>query len=70
MEALYFETNRKIQETQNYFQQLNNIHTDTSEAESSILRNIAVVNAYVVLINHTFFDKNFIKCSDFLLILF
>lgn len=47
MEALYFETNRLIQDTQNYFQQLNNVHTDTSEVESSILRNIAMVNAYV-----------------------
>lgn len=45
MESLYFETNRLIQDTQGFFQQLNNIKTDTSEVESSILRNIAMVNA-------------------------
>lgn len=45
METLYFETNRLIQDTQSFFQQLNNIKTDTSEVESNILRNIAIVNA-------------------------
>lgn len=45
MEALYFETNRLIQDTQAFFQQLNNARTDTSEVESSILKNIAMVNA-------------------------
>lgn len=45
MEALYFETNRLIQDTQNCFQRLNNVHADTSEVENSILRNIAMVNA-------------------------
>ncbi|XP_055324524.1 probable Golgi SNAP receptor complex member 2 [Sitodiplosis mosellana] len=45
MEALYFETNRLIQDTQGYFQQLNNPRVDTSEAESNILKNIAMVNA-------------------------
>lgn len=45
MEALYFETNRLIQDTQGYFQQLNNSRIDTSEVESNITRNIAMVNA-------------------------
>ena len=48
MESIYFETNRLIQDTQSYFQQLNNTNADTSEVESNILRNIAMVNAYVV----------------------
>lgn len=47
MEALYFETNRLIQDTQSCFQQLNNVSADTSEVENNILRNIAMVNAYV-----------------------
>lgn len=50
METLYFETNRLIQDTQSYFQSLNNVHADTSEVESSILKNIAMVNAYVTRI--------------------
>ncbi|XP_031637493.1 probable Golgi SNAP receptor complex member 2 [Contarinia nasturtii] len=45
MESLYFETNRLIQDTQGYFEQLNNARTDTSEVESNISRNIAMVNA-------------------------
>lgn len=47
MEALYFETNRLIQDTQSHFQHLNNEQIDTSETEGNILRNIAMVNAYV-----------------------
>ena len=45
MEALYFETNRLIQDTQGHFQQLNNPRVDTSETEGNILKNIAMVNA-------------------------
>lgn len=52
MESLYFETNRLIQDTQGCFQQLNNAQADTSEVESNILRNIAMVNAYVVHLNY------------------
>lgn len=47
MESLYFETNRLIQDTQNYFQSLNSGHHDTSEVENFILRNIATINVYV-----------------------
>lgn len=50
METLYFETNRLIQDTQSYFQSLNNVHADTSEVESNILKNIVMVNAYVTRI--------------------
>lgn len=45
MESLYFETNRLIQDTQSCFQKLNKAHIDTSEVESNILKNIAMVNA-------------------------
>lgn len=45
MESLYFETNRLIQDVQSCFQQLNNAGADTSEVESNILKNIAMVNA-------------------------
>lgn len=55
METLYFETNRLIQDTQNCFQQLNNVNVDTSEVENNILRNIAMVNAYVWIFLIIFF---------------
>lgn len=48
MEPLYYETNRLIQDTQSYFQSLNNNHNDTSEVENHILRNIATINVYVI----------------------
>lgn len=45
MDSLYHDTNRLIQETQEYFQQLTNPQIETSSVENSIQTKIAQVNA-------------------------
>lgn len=45
MEALYHQTNRIIQETQQCFQHLNNSTTGTNDIENEIQTKIVAVNA-------------------------
>ncbi|GAB0092345.1 Probable Golgi SNAP receptor complex member 2 [Sergentomyia squamirostris] len=45
MEALYHQTNKLIQDTQQCFQQLNTAHVDLTSVESEIQLKIAAVNA-------------------------
>lgn len=45
MEQLYHETNRVIQETQKYFQELNNPKADSAFIENTISTKLATVNA-------------------------
>jgi len=45
MEALYHQTNRLIQETQQYFQQLNNTQNDPSVVENEIQTKLITANA-------------------------
>ncbi|XP_055633045.1 probable Golgi SNAP receptor complex member 2 [Toxorhynchites rutilus septentrionalis] len=45
MEALYFQTNSLIQETQQCFQQLNNVRVDSVALEDEIHTKLATVNA-------------------------
>lgn len=51
MEALYFQTNGLIQETQQCFQQLNNVRVDSVALEAEIITKLATVNALVSTIH-------------------
>lgn len=45
MEALYFQTNGLIQETQQCFQQLSLVRTDSGAVETDIQTKLATINA-------------------------
>lgn len=45
MEALYFQTNSLIQETQQCFQQLSSVRVDSVAVEADIQTKLATVNA-------------------------
>lgn len=46
MEALYYQTNKLVQEIQQLLQQLNNYAGDTSMIESELIKKIDDVNRY------------------------
>lgn len=58
MEALYFQTNGLIQETQQCFQQLSTVRVDSFAVEADIQTKLAAVNAYDNLPSVSKFNYN------------